>query len=66
MPELTARLRPKDGSSGPLDVTLRPAERGHYVASPLVVPYPGDWVLRLQIRTSEIDESDLDVSLKIR
>ncbi|WP_028068093.1 copper resistance CopC/CopD family protein [Solirubrobacter soli] len=66
VPELTARLRPKDGSSGPLDVPLRQAERGHFVASPMVVPYPGDWILRLQIRTSEIDESDIDVPLKIR
>jgi copper transport protein len=32
----------------------------------MVVPYPGDWILRLQIRTSEIDESDIDVPLKIR
>ena len=66
VPELTARLRPKDGGSGPLDVAFRGAERGHFVASPMVVPYPGDWILRLQIRTSEIDESDIDVPLKIR
>jgi len=66
VPELTARLRPKDGGSGPLDVPLRQAERGHFVASPMVVPYPGDWILRLQIRTSEIDESDIDVPLKVR
>jgi copper transport protein len=66
VPELTARLRPRDGSSGPLEVTFRRAEPGHYVASPLTVPYPGDWTLRLQIRTSEIDESDLDVPVKIR
>jgi len=66
VPELTARLRPKDGGSGPLDVAFHTAERGHFVASPMVVPYPGDWILRLQIRTSEIDESDIDVPLKIR
>jgi copper transport protein len=66
VPEVTGRLRPQDGGSGPLDVPLRPAERGHFVASPLVVPYPGDWTLRVQIRTSEIDESDIDVPLKIR
>jgi copper transport protein len=66
VPELTAHLRPRDGGSGPLDVTFRGAERGHFVASPMVVPYPGDWILRLQIRTSAIDESDIDVPLKIR
>jgi copper transport protein len=66
VPELTARLLPGNGGSGPLDVTFRPAEQGHYVASPMTVPYPGDWTLRLQIRTSEIDESDIDVPLEVR
>jgi copper transport protein len=66
VPELTARLRPRDGSSGPLAVRFASAEPGHYVASRLTVPYPGDWVLRLQIRTSAIDESDLDLPLTIR
>jgi copper transport protein len=66
VPELTARLLAKDGSSGPLNVSFRRAEPGHYVASPMTVPYPGDWTLRLQIRTSEIDESDVDVPVKIR
>ncbi len=66
VPELTARLTPSNGSSGPLDVAFRRAEPGHYVASPMTVPYPGDWTLRLQIRTSEIDESDIDLPVKIR
>jgi copper transport protein len=66
VPELTARLLPKDGSSGPLDVPFRRAEPGHYVASPMTVPYPGEWTLRLQIRTSEIDEDDVDAPVRIR
>jgi copper transport protein len=66
VPELTARLVPSNGSSGPLNVAFRSAEPGHYVASPMTVPYPGDWTLRLQIRTSEIDESDIDLPVKIR
>jgi copper transport protein len=66
VPELTARLAPSDGSSGPLEVKFRGAEPGHYVASPMTVPYPGDWTLRLQIRTSEIDESDIELPIKFR
>jgi copper transport protein len=66
VPELTARLLPKNASSGPLNVAFRRAEPGHFVASPMTVPYPGDWTLRLQVRTSEIDESDVDVPVKIR
>src|SRR5262249_40604236 len=45
VPELTARLQPKNGSSGPLEVAFRRVEPGHYVASPMTVPYPGDWNL---------------------
>jgi copper transport protein len=66
VPELTARLVPPGGKSGPLEVKFRGAEPGHYVASPMTVPYPGKWTLRLQIRTSEIDESDIDLPVKIR
>ena len=66
MPELTARLLLEDRGSGSLDVAFRMAEPGHFVASPMTVPYPGDWTLRLQIRTSEFDQTDLKVPVKIR
>jgi copper transport protein len=66
VPELTARLLPRDGGSGPLNVAFGAAEPGHYVADRMTVPYPGKWTLRLQIRTSAIDESDLDLPLAIR
>lgn len=66
VPELTARLLPRDGRSGPLAVRFASAEPGHYVASRMIVPYPGDWTLRLQIRTSAIDESDIDLPVTIR
>ena len=42
------------------------AEPGHFVASPMTVPYPGDWTLRLQIRTTEFDQTELEVPVKIR
>jgi copper transport protein len=66
VPELTARLLPRDGSSGPLNVAFGAAEPGHYVADRMTVPYPGRWTLRLQIRTSAIDESDIDLPITIR
>jgi copper transport protein len=65
VPELTAKLIPP-GSSGPITVPLGTAEPGHYVASRMSVPYPGRWRLRLQIRTSEIDERDVDVPVRVR
>ena len=66
VPELTARLLLEDRGSGSLDVAFRMAEPGHFVASPMTVPYPGDWTLRLRIRTSEFDQTDLKVPVKIR
>jgi copper transport protein len=65
VPELTAKLIPPD-SSGPINVPVGTAEPGHYVASRMSVPYPGKWKLRLQIRTSEIDERDVDIPVRIR
>ncbi len=65
VPELTAKLIPPD-SSGPISVPLGSAEPGHYVASRMSAPFPGKWKLRLQIRTSEIDERDIDIPVRIR
>ncbi|WP_028057838.1 copper resistance CopC/CopD family protein [Candidatus Solirubrobacter pratensis] len=66
VPELTARLLPPDAGTGPLNAGLAAAEPGHYVADDLSVPFAGRWTLRLQIRTSEIDEDDVDVPVRIR
>lgn len=65
VPELSARLIPP-GSPGALNVPLGTAEPGHYVASRMSVPYPGKWKLRLQIRTSDIDERDVEIPVRVR
>ncbi len=65
VPELTAKLIPP-GSSGPIAVPIGSAEPGHYVASRMSVPFPAKWTLRLQIRTSDIDEKDIDIPVRIR
>jgi len=65
-PELTARLLPPGDDVGPLPVKLASAEPGHYVADQLTVPYAGHWALRLEIRTSDVDETDVDVPVRIR
>jgi hypothetical protein len=66
VPEVTARLLPSDGDAAALDVAFQMAEPGHFVASPMTVPYPGEWTLRMQVRTSEFDQSELAVPVKIR
>jgi copper transport protein len=66
-PEITAQLRPPGGGDvGPLPVELGSAEPGHYVATRMTVPFTGDWTLRLTVRTSEIDEDNFDVPVRIR
>ena len=62
-PEIEVRLR---GKSTSLPVDLTNAEPGHYVATALTVPSPGDWTLRIVVRTSDIDEQTIDVPVKIR
>ena len=67
-PEITARLKPPSGTKdlGPLPVALTAAEPGHYVATAMTVPNPGHWTLELSVRTSDIDESVIDVPVRIR
>jgi copper transport protein len=62
-PEFTVRLR-RGAESLPVELTN--AEPGHFVATALTVPSPGDWTLVLNVRTSEIDEQTIDVKVKIR
>src|SRR4029079_13955071 len=62
-PEFEVRMRKGDTS---LPVELTNAEPGHYVATALTVPSPGDWTLRLIVRTSDIDEQTADARVKIR
>jgi len=66
-PEVTARLHAPEGDDlAPLPVELGSAEPGHYVATNLTVPTPGEWTLRITVRTSEIDEQTIDVPVRIR
>jgi copper transport protein len=67
-PEVSARLKPPSSKQdlGPFPVDITAAEPGHYVATALTVPNPGHWTLELSVRTSDIDESVIDVPVRIR
>ena len=66
-PEVTARLKPPKGQDlGALPVDLTAAEPGHYVATAMSVPNPGRWTLALNIRTTDIDEDEINLPLHIR
>ena len=57
---------PPSAGVGRAAVPLTAAEPGHYVADRLNVPFTGHWTLRLEIRTSEVDESDIEIPVRIR
>jgi copper transport protein len=65
-PEINARMVPPSAGVGALKVPLTAAEPGHYVADRLNVPFTGQWTLRLEVRTSEVDESDIEMPVRIR
>ncbi len=62
-PEVSGRLRRGDTV---LPVVLAPAEPGHFIATGMSVPEPGEWELELTVRTSEIDEDVIIVPIRIR
>jgi copper transport protein len=56
VPEVSGRLESGKKNIGSLPVEVSAAEPGHYVASAITIPYPGRWVLWLNIRTSDFNE----------
>ncbi|GII51950.1 transport integral membrane protein [Planotetraspora thailandica] len=61
VPEVSGALESRDRSVPALPVKVSAAEPGHYVANSMSIPYPGEWVLRLDIRVSDFDETPVRV-----
>ncbi|GAA4562977.1 copper resistance CopC/CopD family protein [Planotetraspora kaengkrachanensis] len=66
VPEVSGALEPRDRSVPALPVKVSAAEPGHYVANSMSIPYPGEWVLRLDIRVSDFDETPVRVPFTAR
>jgi copper transport protein len=66
VPEVSGRLESHKKSIGALPVKLSAAEPGHYVASGMSIPFPGSWVLWLDIRTSDFDETPVHIPFTAR
>jgi copper transport protein len=60
--ELTLTAR----SLGPFAIPLRHTGSGEYDAGGVQLPYPGAWKLRITVRTSDIDETTVDVPVNVR
>ncbi|MEV6864493.1 copper resistance protein CopC [Streptosporangium subroseum] len=66
VPEVSGALESQDRTIPALPVKVTAAEPGHYVANSMSIPYPGDWVLRLDIRISDFDETPVRVPFTAR
>ncbi|WP_433346913.1 copper resistance CopC/CopD family protein [Microtetraspora malaysiensis] len=66
VPEVSGELESGDRSVPALPVKISAAEPGHYVANSMSIPYPGAWVLRLDIRVSDFDETPVRVPFTAR
>lgn len=66
IPEVAAQLRLPEAGVGPLAVTLDRTGPGQFVADDVVVPVAGTWTLTLRVRTTEIDETTVDMPISMR
>ncbi|MEU8263159.1 CopD family protein [Micromonospora sp. NPDC048999] len=66
VPEIFGELQSPDRTVTALPVKISAAEPGHYVAYSMSVPFPGSWVLRLDIRVSDFDETPVRVPFTAR
>ncbi|MET7747906.1 copper resistance protein CopC [Micromonospora sp. NPDC005367] len=66
VPEVSGQLESPDRDVPALPVTVTAAEPGHYVANSMSIPFPGEWVLRLDIRVSDFDETPVRVQFTAR
>ncbi|MFU8876169.1 copper resistance protein CopC [Micromonospora sp. SL4-19] len=66
VPEISGQLESPDRRVPALPVNVFAAEPGHYVANSMSIPFPGAWVLRLDIRVSDFDEIPVRVQFTAR
>lgn len=65
VPEVKASFTLVAEKIGPLPIVPQRAAPGRWTADPVLLPMPGDWRLRLTVRTSDIDQTTVDKNVKI-
>ena len=66
IPELDAAISLPSEGIGPITIPLVVAAPGHYRATDVTIPVAGDWILKLTVRTSAIDEYVVTAVLPVR
>ncbi|MFD3805435.1 copper resistance CopC/CopD family protein [Streptomyces sp. NPDC058611] len=64
VPELRLTLTQEDLKIGPLDAKLK-NQKGFWAAYDLRLPMPGEWILNLTVRTTDIDQVTVRESVRI-
>jgi copper transport protein len=66
IPELDAAISLPSEGIGPITIPLVVAGPGHYRATDVTIPVAGDWILKLTVRTTAIDENVVTAVLPVR
>ncbi|MFF0423804.1 copper resistance protein CopC [Streptomyces sp. NPDC004520] len=65
VPEIKVALTLEAKDLGPLPVAPDRIQTGHWSASGVQFPMPGDWKIQVTVRTSDIDQTTIDKNVKI-
>ncbi|MFF3759740.1 copper resistance protein CopC [Streptomyces sp. NPDC002185] len=65
VPEIKVALTLEAKDVGPLPVAPDRIQTGHWSASGVQIPMPGDWKIQVTVRTSDIDQTTIDKNVKI-
>ncbi|MER6616862.1 copper resistance CopC/CopD family protein [Streptomyces xantholiticus] len=64
-PEVKVSFTLKAKQIGPLPITPDRLTAGHWTAGAVQIPMPGDWTVKVTVRTSDIDQTTIDKNIKI-
>lgn len=64
-PEVKVSFTLKAKEIGPLPITPDRLTAGHWSAGAVQIPMPGDWLVKVTVRTSDIDQTTVDKNMKI-
>ncbi|MFF3288544.1 copper resistance CopC/CopD family protein [Streptomyces sp. NPDC003023] len=64
-PEVKVSFTLEAKEIGPLPITPDRVTAGHWAASAVQIPMPGDWQIKVTVRTSDIDQTTIDKNIEI-
>lgn len=65
VPEIKVAFTLEAKEVGPLPVAPDRIQTGHWSASGVQIPMPGEWKIQVTVRTSDIDQTTIDKNVKI-